>query len=900
MTEGLSIVCHGQVKVNDEIEMSEVTTPENDESSKLLEDDFYKEMRLRGYFHQGLFRAIVESRDDGLEGKIKWNSNWTTFMDCLLQFQVLLRDTRMLVLPTKFRKMVINPLIHERMLRESLNGLINVTTCPYSKIIQAGGVEIHEFEGSSVNRRRPTADPVLEAYKFVQHLPTTPQLSNNDMAKFCVQLLLENSAATTRLVSVEIDSDDNKEPLSENIFLGVSDLPMVTADINYLTAKLIELENVNVPQKNLSDFENVNLIIKSQCTHDSDFLKLAKTVLNSDGFIISREALATKLPSSIPEGLQLIAAIPTGTEVLKLLKFAVDDSKKYDKVIRITAKIDDWLEPLKSAVKAGSVLAYSENEEISGILGLVNCLRREIKNSANLTCVLIEDSSAPDFDVNLPFYKLPLQQGLAMNVFKNNRWGSYRHLQLTTDNAFTPRKEHFFANNLIKGDISSLNWFEGQINEKNFLNNSHCVRIQYSALNFRDVMQASGKISFDTLSRIKQQCLLGHEFAGVTGDGRRVAGLGEAGTFSTYYDSLDGFMWEIPDSWTLEEGATVPLVYCTVFIAFFHATKIERGQSILIHAGSGGVGLAALYIAFHHGLEVFTTVSTPEKKNFLLNEFPLLKPENIGNSRDTSFERMINVNTKGRGVDYVLNSLSQDKLLASIRCLAKGGTFLEIGKFDIMNKTQIDLGFLAKSVKIKAIFVEKEETSTSYGIKVSETVAIFLNENIFKYDEGKDLDHEFLTRDFNDNFISDLSFQSPQKCRKVFSPFHRIDLINFCSLQCVYDTMKDHMARGIVKPLKSTVFEASDIQNAFRYLASGKHIGKVLLKLRENENDLESLPLSVMRKFFCDESLSYVLVGGMGGFGLELADWLVMRGCKKLVMSSSRGITNGYQAYRIK
>lgn len=719
ITEGLSIVCHGEVKINDEMEMSEVTAPENDESSKLLEADFYKEMRLRGYFHRDKFRAIAEARDDGLEGKIKWNSNWTTFMDCLLQLQVLAKDTRMLVLPTKFRKMVINPLIHEKMLSESLNGLLNVATCPHSKIIQAGGVEIHEFEGSSVNRRRPIADPVLETYKFVPHLPATPNLSNIDMAKFCVQLLLENYA-TTRLLSVEIDSDDNKDPLSEYIFLGVSDLPMITSEINYLTSKLVEMENINVPQKILSDFENVGLIIKSQCMFDSNFLKLARTVLSPDGFILSRESLDIKLPMmQIPEGLQLIAAIRTQTETLMLLKFSNEELNTFEKVIKITAKVDDWIEPLKSAVKAGSVLAYCEKEEMSGILGLVNCLRREIKSGANLRCVFVEDSSAPDFDTNLPFYKLSLQQGLVMNVFKNNQWGSYRHLQLTTDNAIMPRNEHYYANNLIKGDISSLYWFEGRIKEKNFLNNPNCVRIQYSALNFRDVMQASGKITFDTLNRIEQQCLLGHEFSGVTGDGRRVMGLGTAGAFSTFYDSENGFMWEIPDDWSMREAATVPLVYCTVFIAFFHATKIQRGQSILIHAGSGGVGLAALHIAFHHGLEVFTTVSTTEKKKFLLNEFPLLKSKNIGNSRDTSFERMINVNTKGRGVDYVLNSLSEDKLLASIRCLTTGGTFLEIGKFDIMNKTQIDLGFLAKSINIKAVFVEKEETKSSYGIKVS-------------------------------------------------------------------------------------------------------------------------------------------------------------------------------------
>lgn len=118
------------------------------------------------------------------------------------------------------------------------------------------------------------------------------------------------------------------------------------------------------------------------------------------------------------------------------------------------------------------------------------------------------------------------------------------------------------------------------------------------------------------------------------------------------------------------------------------------------------IGIAALHIAFYYGLEVYTTVSTQEKRDYLLSEFPLLKPENIGNSRDTSFETMINVATKGHGVDYVLNSLSEDKLLASIRCLAENGTFLEIGKFDIMNKTKIDLSFLAKKINIKGIFVQ--------------------------------------------------------------------------------------------------------------------------------------------------------------------------------------------------
>ena len=102
----------------------------------------------------------------------------------------------------------------------------------------------------------------------------------------------------------------------------------------------------------------------------------------------------------------------------------------------------------------------------------------------------------------------------------------------------------------------------------------------------------------------------------------------------------------------------------------------------------------------------------------MLERFPNLKVENIGNSRDTSFEQMICVKTQGKGVDYVLNSLSEDKLQASIRCLGMNGTFLEIGKFDIMNRTKIDMGYLVKRINFKAVFfddlpVEYEELKAS-------------------------------------------------------------------------------------------------------------------------------------------------------------------------------------------
>ena len=111
--------------------------------------------------------------------------------------------------------------------------------------------------------------------------------------------------------------------------------------------------------------------------------------------------------------------------------------------------------------------------------------------------------------------------------------------------------------------------------------------------------------------------------------------------------------------------------------------------SVLIHSGSGGVGQAAISVALHYGCDVFTTVGTKEKRDYIKHKFPQLKDSHISNSRDTSFEYDILKTTKGKGVDVVLNSLAEDKLQASLRVLAPHGRFLEIGKVDLSKNTAL-------------------------------------------------------------------------------------------------------------------------------------------------------------------------------------------------------------------
>lgn len=74
---------------------------------------------------------------------------------------------------------------------------------------------------------------------------------------------------------------------------------------------------------------------------------------------------------------------------------------------------------------------------------------------------------------------------------------------------------------------------------------------------------------------------------------------------------------------------------------------------------------------------------------YFIQSFDKIPESYIGNSRNTSFEKMIKKETNGKGVDIVLNSLAEDKLHASIRCVGKGGHFIEIGRYDMIKNNPI-------------------------------------------------------------------------------------------------------------------------------------------------------------------------------------------------------------------
>jgi fatty acid synthase, animal type len=711
VTKGQSIICEGSIKTVNELLMTKINVPSSNDDDQIFlnEDNFYKIYHLMGNHYQGAFRNIKKMNAEQTKGTLLWMSNWITLIDAMLVNSISLKTKSQTVM-VDIRKIVLNPKVHFELLSQKTEQneiLLDLLTCPYLKITQAGGVELHSCKNQSPSKRR-SKPATLENYKFVPYFPEE-KFSKEDSFKIFLQLIHEN-LGQKKMKVVEIHSYEDKEVFCSEIVNISGKQTGPDLEVSLLSSfKHPFIDGVQIVEGGISQFTAVDVIVTD--SFDENFSSEIRFVLNKDGFVICREV---KLLDSTDTDFNVISKLQVGEELLFLLQLKKRQNKKYP-TVEITSNVDDWLGNLKLCLDIDKTIAFS-NRKTCGIIGLANCIRKE-SYGEELRCFLIMDENAPKFSFDEQFYSSQIDLELAVNVLKDGKWGSYRHLQFVEENYGKSRKGHVFADCLFKGDLSTLSWIQGPLDVNKLALDQNFVTIYFAALNFKDVVLATGKI----VNEIEDQVYstIGFEFSGITKSGQRIMGFRkEGGLMSSHCLQNDVISWNVPNTWTLQQAATVPIVYATVYLAFFRQSKIEAGKTVLIHAGSGGVGQAAIQVALAYGLEVFTTVSTKEKKQFLLEKFPNLKKQNIGNSRDSSFEQMIQVNTKGKGVNFVLNCLTGDLLQASLRCVSKNGTFIEIGKYDLQNETKIHLGHFAKGVNFQ-IAMTDELDSDENKLKVS-------------------------------------------------------------------------------------------------------------------------------------------------------------------------------------
>lgn len=331
------------------------------------------------------------------------------------------------------------------------------------------------------------------------------------------------------------------------------------------------------------------------------------------------------------------------------------------------------------------------------------------------------------------------------------------------------------------------------------------VRIMATALNFRDVLKAmhlypgdAGDFGYECAGEILS---VGSQVSSVK-PGDKVIVMGQ-GLFGGEVLVKEIQVYLLPKSLTVEQGASLPIVYITANYALNELAKIKKGQSVLIHAATGGVGLAAIAFAKLKGVTIYATTSAA-KQAYLKESCDI---QHVYDSRSPHFGEQILTDTQGKGVDIVLNSLTGEGFIAaSLSCLKKEGVFLEIGKLNIYT-----------TAKMQAV--------------------------------RPDVDYHIIE-------IDKRMEEEPEAIHKEF------------------DTILALFNENKLSPLPITSFAVTKVIDAFHYLQHAQQIGKVVV----------STPLP----FAYQDDAVYLITGGTGGLGYELAKHLLEQGVTHLALTSRR------------
>ncbi|SPB49960.1 unnamed protein product [Aspergillus niger] len=382
----------------------------------------------------------------------------------------------------------------------------------------------------------------------------------------------------------------------------------------------------------------------------------------------------------------------------------------------------------------------------------------------------------------------------------------------------------------VRGVLDTLQWVEEE-RQMELKPDDIEVEMKYLSLNFKDLMFALGLLVTDLP--------LGIEGSGVVRRiGSEVVDLhaGDAviviqqGTFKTRLITRETNCMRIPGGISLEQASAMPCVYATAIYSLLTIGNLNKGQTVLVHSACGGVGLAAIDICRMVGAEIYATVSSEEKIQFLMKNFNLPR-DRIFDSRSVSFRRGVLAATNERGVDLVLNSLAGELLHASWDCVAPMGKMIEIGKRDMLEHGKLEMVHFANN-------------RSFFGVDLSEML---------------------------DDY--------PDLVRGAIN-----EMFTYCQ------------EGRLQAQLFPRMFEADDIGSAFRHMQTGRHIGKIVVKMPEAPHSLKYKPIE--KRYIFSPTRSYLLVGGFGGIGRVLATWMVTNGARHLViMSRSAGQSESDQAY---
>ncbi|KAM3498690.1 hypothetical protein MY10362_008002, partial [Beauveria mimosiformis] len=619
--------------------------------------------------------------------------------------------------------------------------------------------------------------------------------------------------------------DISKDPQEQGFEQGAYDLIIAS---NVLHATPVLADTLRHCRKLLRPQGRLFLQEMSPVVKNTSFIMETKRLLEEQGY--KTHHAAWRSTSSLPQNHGIVSFVDLDTDKGPLLKdVAEEDLRKLLLLVHSLAGTGIlWL--------SGSAQVGCSDPHYGQILGLARAIRTELAIPFATMELDRTDITAADAICSV-VKKLHRDQRMEADTSPDQEF-------VWADNQIYTSRLHWIsrakslvdsvaASNSIclvvekPGLLQSLQW--RTVPEAPLEHGDVRVRMKTFGVNFRDLMVTLGTIPGEILTDGTTAVPSIEGIGYITQVGSQVNDLHVGDRVAVMPLGVitepvipAGRCIRISNKFSDDEAATMLAVYITALWCLVRKANLKRGQSVLIHNAAGGVGVAAIHVAQWLGAEIFATTSNEEKVEFLMEELSIPR-HRIFQSRDASFHADVMRVTHGQGVDVVLSALSGELLHASWKCVAAYGIMIDIGKRDALGHGQLEMSQFARNC----------------------TFTCFDGAQLM-LEGGKGL----------------------PSVREI--------------LQQVFDLAD----AGHIKPIHPiSVFGMAEIDDAYRYMQQGQHMGKIVIRATEAEQQ-GLQPTAMLPLPFFRPDASYLLVGGMGGLGKAIASWMVDYGAKSIIFLS--------------
>ncbi|XP_045461517.1 fatty acid synthase-like isoform X2 [Harmonia axyridis] len=743
----------------------------NEEYVQLSGNDVYNEFQHRGYKYSGPFKTIknLMITEEGSIGTLQWNNNWPMFLEGIFQQYLLQAGERNqdIQVPRVIQKIALSQgdLPSEKC---DLTVHYNYST----QILATKGIQVVGIESTSIPRRQREI-----SYESIEFFPlNNTSTGMQDILHASLYLAIESFSGSEGVATVMVTEIETEKSLNEPL----KDVLAHFKKFNPNVAKASNLKDVMIQQAYPS------LYIYNDYIND----ELARITAASNGFLLvktNKDILSNNQLIQIAQwnvggvSYSLLKKVPLKEPTIILVKGETLSTKDFSRG-SVT-----WVNELTAAASSNpdGVLLVSTVMPVEGLVNFAQELR-SVPNLNKVFCFFNFDKRSSEINVKDTLYQNIYRYSIGLSVLKDGVFGTYLPIPI-----------------IYKGNIQqNLSLASNVINNKT---------IQYLSVNPVDETIDPPMYKPVKLGNI--------DYSAVTSSGKRVMGLAkiDEDTFKLLPDPI--FCWELPEEWTIQDGATVPNAFACAYYALKYKGDLVAGNTVLIHGGCTSIGMAAICIASTYGCHIYTTVADNLQRAFLKKHFVFLKDRNILSSTDSTFEPALLTATGGSGADVVMNCLSGPLLQASMGCLASYGRFIQYGKYDVDENNSIGMFVFLRNVS-------------------------------------------FYVVDFNDLLNEEDSVKNEIK-----------------------DWLQEGLKELAVRPLHRKVVEHQDVKLILNNLRNNGNIGKTVIKIN-NTLEMNKFNVKKSNQFICDGKSSYLIYGGSAEAWTDLAEWLILRGARRIVVAS--------------